>query len=358
MTSATDTPLGVAELLLNAGMVAWEAPVAGGSLTVLGDPMLLRGVAPRTLADLIDQVQEQDRERLLRAIAAEGGPARDLAYRVRHPERGLVAVHAVVSHRSAGGHELVTVIEGADAPLAADDAQARSTSTDAERFLHICSHDLREPLRMVTGFLGLLSRRSQGMSPAQLEHLATALDGAYRLDRMFEGLLKLTRCGRNRSDAVVKLDEAVALARERVAKLPEAPGAHWRIEPLPAVWGDRDQVVELLYELFKNALIFRKGDPAEIGIRAVGGSERMATIAVTDSGIGIPESGRERVFTVFQRLRQKEGAEGCGVGLALCAKIVLQHRGRIWVESGSPGATDIRFTLPRASSAAPALTGR
>ncbi len=175
---------------------------------------------------------------------------------------------------------------------------------------------------------------------------------------MLEGLLKLTRCGRDRVDAVVKLDEAVIAAQARVAKLPDAPLARWRIEPLPAVWGDREQIVDLLSELFANAVKFRLSDPPEIGIRAAGGSERMATIAVTDGGSGIPEPARERVFEVFHRLSHREGAEGCGMGLALCAKIVAQHRGRIWVESGGPGATDIRFTLPRASSAAPALTAR
>ncbi len=172
MATTTEPAMSAAELLGLAGMVAWEAPVAGGALVAHGDPTLLRGVAPRTLADLVDQLHEQDRERLLRAISVPGGPPRAISYRVRHPERGLVAVHATVVHRATGGQELVSVIEGADPTIASEDAQSRGAVAGAERFMHICSHDMREPLRMVTGFLGLLAagpghdaRAARGTSP-------------------------------------------------------------------------------------------------------------------------------------------------------------------------------------------------
>jgi len=232
-------------------------------------------------------------------------------------------------------------------------AQAQDAMASMERFVYLCSHDLREPLRMITGFLGLMQRRSQGMSATQTEYLGLALGGAIRLDAMLEGLLRHSRLSRMSSYetcAVAPLAREVQLRLGSARGLPESV---WTTASLPEVWADPQQLDMLLHELLANALGFgTPGGTPEVSLTAqrTTGAWRLA---IADRGIGIPAADRARVFEVFAQLNSASGGQGVGIGLALCAKIVAQHRGRIWIEDNPPdrrhpagGGTVVLVELP------------
>jgi len=231
--------------------------------------------------------------------------------------------------------------------------QAQAVIAGLERFVYICSHDLREPLRMITGFLGLMQRRSQGMSAAQLEYLGLSLDGAMRLDAMLEGLLRHSRLGRTRSVGTVALGPLARDVQERLGAARSLPASVWTTVELPEVWADRQQLETLLMELYGNALTFvAPGTTPEIALSAQRGDGGWR-LRVADRGLGIPAGDRERAFEVFTRLHTVPGEQGVGIGLALCAKIVEQHHGRIWIEDNPPdrghpggGGTVVVIELP------------
>ena len=229
----------------------------------------------------------------------------------------------------------------------AADALERS-NTELSQFAYIASHDLSEPLRMVSSYLGLLRRRYHGKLDKDAdEFIEYAVDGAARMRQLIEGLLEYSRAGRSEEPA-----EPVSLSlvttdvlRSLTAAIIDS-SAEVEIDDLPAVMGNRGQLEQLLQNLMANALKFHGDGRARVWVRAEGEAHGMTQIAVADSGIGIAPEKREHVFEMFQRLHDREAYEGTGIGLAVCRKIVERHGGRIWVDEREGGGTVFRFTLP------------
>ena len=220
------------------------------------------------------------------------------------------------------------------------------SNADLERFAYVASHDLAEPLRTISGFTTLLGRRYKG----KLDHEADEFigfieDGARRMQELIRALLDLSRAGMSASNPV-RVDLAAALAEvlNGLHAQIRDQDATVRAEGLPAVTGDPAQVRQLLQNLVANAVKFRTEDPprVEVSARQVPGDR--VEVSIADNGIGVPPDQAERIFEPFQRAAA--GHEGTGIGLAVCARIVATHRGRIWVEPRKEGGTVFRFTLP------------
>jgi signal transduction histidine kinase len=220
------------------------------------------------------------------------------------------------------------------------------SNADLERFAYVASHDLAEPLRTISGFTTLLGRRYKG----QLDHEADEFigfieDGARRMQELIRALLDLSRAGTSASNPV-RVDLAAALAEvlNGLHAQIRDQDATVRAEGLPAVTGDPAQVRQLLQNLIANAVKFRAEEPprVEVSARQVPGDR--VEVSVADNGIGVPPDQAERIFEPFHRAAA--GREGTGIGLAVCARIVATHRGRIWVEPRKEGGTVFRFTLP------------
>jgi PAS domain S-box-containing protein len=230
----------------------------------------------------------------------------------------------------------------------ASDALERS-NTELQQFAYVASHDLSEPLRMVTSYLSLLRRRYHGRLDADAdEFIEYAVDGAARMRTLIEGLLEYSRAGRADEPAEpVELSLVAAdVLRSLTAALIEA-SAEIELDQLPVVLGNRGQLEQLLQNLIANALKFRS-DRARVWVRSEPSSTGMAQIAVADGGIGIAPEARDHVFEMFQRLHDRDSYDGTGIGLAICRKIVERHGGRIWVDERDGGGTVFRFTLPTA----------
>lgn len=223
---------------------------------------------------------------------------------------------------------------------------ARSNA-ELEQFAYVASHDLQEPLRMVTAYMELLGQRFQGQLDAQAqEFIGYAVEGAQRMKALIEDLLAYSRVGRQGkpltftdSDAVVH--QTLQSLQVQIAE----SGATVTSDPLPTVRADRTQLGMLWQNLLSNAMKFHGQEPPRIQISARRqGAEWV--FSVRDNGIGLEPRHAERIFQIFQRLHTRAEYPGTGIGLAICKKIVERHGGRIWVESAPGQGAMFLFTLP------------
>jgi len=232
------------------------------------------------------------------------------------------------------------------------EAELRRSNEELERFAYVASHDLQEPLRTVSSYVQLLSRRYRGQLDADaVDFIDFAVGGVRRMQQLIEDLLAFSRVG-TRGAPLVPTDLQAAFEHTLAslhAALDESR-ATVTADPLPTVVADAGQLAQLLTNLIGNALKFHGADPprAHVGAERSG---RMWTISVQDNGIGIAPEYFERIFVIFQRLHARDEYAGTGVGLAICKKIVERHGGRIWVESAPGRGARFSFTLPAATEA-------
>jgi signal transduction histidine kinase len=244
--------------------------------------------------------------------------------------------------------------------IARQSEELTRSNTELEQFAYVASHDLREPLRMVSSFLGLLERHLAGKLDAEgHEFIGYARDGAQRMDQMIMDLLQYSRVGRMETVMEeVDLGRAVETAQQELApKIAEAGGAITIEGPLPTVAGFPAELARLFQNLLGNAIKYRAPDRApQVIVRACPVAEGWR-ITVADNGIGIEPQFFDRIFAIFQRLHTRTQYEGSGIGLAICKKIVEHHHGHIWVESEPGAGSAFHFILPATVAAqAPALS--
>src|SRR3972149_4786410 len=240
----------------------------------------------------------------------------------------------------------VTARKRAEAPARQTEELARSNA-DLEQFAYVASHDLQEPLRMVTGYCDLLQRRYKGKLDADADDFITfAVEGAKRMQELVRGLLAYPRVGPHGQtlelvDAKAAFDRAVA----NLSLAVQESGGTLTHGPLPAVMADPSQLEHLFQNLIGNALKFKGDEPPRVDVHAVRQAD-MWHFSVKDNGIGIDQRYTEKVFAIFQRLHGRGKYPGTGLGLAICKKIVERHGGRIWFESQAGHGTTFYFTLP------------
>ncbi|BCR04210.1 hypothetical protein DESUT3_12790 [Desulfuromonas versatilis] len=220
------------------------------------------------------------------------------------------------------------------------------SNQELENFAYVASHDLQEPLRMITGYIQLLSRRYQGRLDQDADDfIGFAVDGARRMEALIKDLLAYSRVGRKgQPPEKVDCNKLISTVLNNLAASIRESGAELRIGELPEVMADPLQLTQLFQNLVHNALKFKTDAAPRIEVRATprGG---FWEFAISDNGIGIDARHRERIFQIFQRLHPIGQYPGTGIGLAICKKIIDRHGGNIWVE-GEPGSgTSFHFTL-------------
>ena len=221
------------------------------------------------------------------------------------------------------------------------------SNKDLEQFASLASHDLQEPLRMVSAYMKLLEKKYHDkLDEKAAMYIHFAVDGANRMHNLIEGLMTYSRIGRGKSFGRVDSNRTFADATANLMTSIRETNAEVVSTPLPIVWGDATMLLQLFQNLLSNSIKYRKqGVPPRILISAER-LEREWLFSVQDNGIGIESGNFDRVFQIFQRLHTAEEFPGTGIGLASCKRIVEQHHGRIWLESTPGEGTTFFFTIP------------
>lgn len=228
-----------------------------------------------------------------------------------------------------------------------EDALARS-NRDLEQFAYIASHDLREPLRMVSSFLGLLVQRYKDQLDKDAQrYIHFAVDGANRMQRLIDGLLAYSRVGSQHTTmAAVDSGSTLRAAWLNLAPIVKETGAQLEAEALPVVHADTKLLLQLFQSLLDNSLKFRNELPPHIHVSARQNAGNTATISFKDNGIGFDMKHRDKVFEVFRRLHEIGKYEGAGIGLAIAKRIVEMHHGALDVEAAPNAGCTFHVTLP------------
>ncbi len=222
------------------------------------------------------------------------------------------------------------------------------SNRELEQFAYVASHDLQEPLRMVTSYTQLLARRYKDKLSAEAdEFIGFAVDGAIRMQSLINALLSYSRVETHGKQFTrVNLNEAVTQALSNLKLALEESKATVDVPTLPTIMGDPIQIMQLFQNLIGNAIKFHSKASPEIRI-GVKKSKTEWELTICDNGIGIDPRHYERIFIIFQRLHSKEEYPGTGIGLSLCKKIVERHGGRIWVSSPDKRGTCFHMTFAR-----------
>jgi signal transduction histidine kinase len=221
------------------------------------------------------------------------------------------------------------------------------SNTELEQFAYVASHDLQEPLRMITGYTNLLAKRYRGKLDQDAdEFMAFAVNGAKRMYVLINDLLSYSRVGTDAKPLTrTNCEETLAKTLASLQVAIDESGATITHDDMPTVMADEMQMGQLFQNLLGNAIKYRGKNPPEIHV----GCKRDAgywRFSVKDNGIGIDPQYSERIFVIFQRLHTRDEYSGTGIGLAICKKIVERHGGRIWIDSELGNGSTCYFTLP------------
>jgi signal transduction histidine kinase len=224
-----------------------------------------------------------------------------------------------------------------------DMTEQRRMEEELRGYADVVAHDLREPLAGITLLVNLLQRRAEEPPPpGVLEQLQASTQRARQL---IDGVLVYARSGELRSEPVA-LEAVVNEVAEDLRPALEEAGGALLVGELPQVLGDAAQLRRVFQNLVANAVKFRGEEPPRVEVSALPGSHEWV-VTVRDNGPGIDPKQATRIFGMFAR--GNDHAEGSGIGLAICRRIVEAHGGRIWVEPAERGGSAFRFTLPRSA---------
>lgn len=224
------------------------------------------------------------------------------------------------------------------------------SNKELENFAYVASHDLQEPLRMVSSFTQLLEHQYRDkLDDRAQEYIRYAVDGAKRMYDLLNGLLDYSRIHtRGKEFKRVDLTRILEIAKRNLTLMIEEKNASIKSNTLPEVDADEGQMILLFQNLIANSIKFSIEIP-KIYISSKSVDDNYV-ITVKDEGIGIESQYFDRIFRIFQRLLPREQVEGTGIGLAICKRIVERHGGKIWVESEPNKGSTFYFTIPKNSA--------
>jgi light-regulated signal transduction histidine kinase (bacteriophytochrome) len=236
--------------------------------------------------------------------------------------------------------------------------ELQRSNADLTQFAYVASHDLREPLRMVGSYMGLLSRRyGTHLDETAQGYIQYAIDGATRMQALINDLLSYSSAGTQALDVQnVPMAEVVRTALQNLDVAVRESGAHIRYDNLPTVCGDRKKLEQVMQNLIGNAIKFRKADVEPVISITSTSAGREWVFAVQDNGIGFDAKYQDRIYQVFQRLHGVGRYPGNGIGLAICRRIIEHHGGRLWAQSEPNLGSTFLFTIPTATDYLPEVS--
>ena len=281
--------------------------------------------------------------------AAENGSATDIRWHRRKDGTEFFANGFMNAIRDEAGAVIgfVKILSDETARKQLQDSLSESNAA-LEQFAYVASHDLQEPLRTMSSFAQLLTKKYDGKLDSEADkYLAFIVDASQRMSDLVRDLLEYARAATEEErPSSVALDEDLEAALTHLTQAVEESGASVTHDPMPTLQVDRGQMVRLFQNLIGNALKYRKpNQQPKIHVSAEQ-TGREWVIAIQDNGIGFDPQYAGSIFMPFKRLHQLGDYPGSGVGLAICKRIVEAHGGRIWAESMPGEGATFRFTLP------------
>jgi PAS domain S-box-containing protein len=305
----------------------------------------------------LEQLHPDDKERTVSEWMekVKTGDSFDIEFRIRRNdgEYHWFKTRAVPMHDAEGNiikwfgsNTDFDDIKKAEERLYKLNSDLERSNKELEQFAYVASHDLQEPLRMISSFTQLLYKRyNDKLDKDANEFIEYIVDGADRMQRLIQDLLSFSRIttrGGNftQADTHQALGEAIL----NLQILIKESGAIITNENLPVVFADYSQVVQLFQNFIGNSIKFRSEESPHIHISSKLINDELV-FSVKDNGIGIDPMYFDRIFVIFQRLNAGKQYPGTGIGLAICHRIVQRHEGKIWVESLLGKGSVFHFTL-------------
>lgn len=250
-------------------------------------------------------------------------------------------LHAILERKRLRNLERRRTLE-----LELADAELRRSNEELRRFASVVSHDLQEPLRMVTSYMQLLKRDlSDSLTPDQAEYLNFAIDGGRRMSELIQDLLSYSRVSAVEPQReLIDFNEVLKDVQVHLRASIEESGATLTSSGLPTMLADASQVRQLFQNLVSNAIKYRGDKPPVIRISARRDNSNWL-FSVADNGLGIDAENQQRIFEMFSRIHDRS-VPGTGIGLAICQRVVERMGGRIWVESTPCQGSTFYFTIP------------
>ena len=230
-----------------------------------------------------------------------------------------------------------------------DEERMRQLNDDLKHFAYAASHDLQEPLRMVTSYTQLLAKEYKGQLGKDADQfIGYAVEGAQRMEDLLKGMREYWQTSERAEEhhAAVDCNEVLKKALLNLQKTITDDGAVVTHKRLPTIRAEEVALIQLFQNLIGNAIKYRSKKPPQVEISAVKNGNEEWVFSVKDNGIGIDPQYAEKIFGMFNRLNGRK-YPGSGIGLAICRKVVERLGGRIWVESEKGRGADFKFTIPR-----------
>jgi PAS domain S-box-containing protein len=227
--------------------------------------------------------------------------------------------------------------------------ELKRSNQELEQFAYMVSHDLQEPLRMVTSFVKLLEKRYKGQFDSNAdEYIYYAVDGAERMQKLITDLLTYSRItSKDEEFELVNLESVLNKSILNLKVSIKENNARITYDELPTIKVDPIQITQLFQNLLGNAIKFRKDNEEPlIHVKADDNSDEWI-FQVIDNGIGVDSQHKDFIFGVFQRLHEINEYPGTGIGLSICKKIIERHKGEIWIESELGEGSKFCFTIPK-----------
>ncbi len=307
----------------------------------------------RSVTNISSQIYAEpaDRERMAELISSQGH-IENYELQVVTKDKSYIWVSAnirIVRDENGGFSYFEGTLEDISERKKAEE-EILQLNKNLEQFANITAHDLQEPIRMVSGFLGLLDKKYASVIDAQgKSYIDRAKDGADRMSILIRDLLEFSRSANKMAKKEpVDLRYVLELVHKDMGIVMEDTSANLFIpNSLPVVEGTQSALYRLFLNLVSNGIKFRKKDTApEVNISMLESADSWE-FTVQDNGIGVMEKDQPKLFHAFQRLHRKEEYPGTGLGLVTCKKIVETHGGRIWMTSEYGKGTGFHFTLPK-----------
>lgn len=342
---------------------SWDWDIINNTLAWSDEIYRIFGLTPQQFAaayeDFLNSVHPDDRELVINAVndAISGGKPYSMDHRITLPSGEVRIVHEQADItfdrdrrpvRMLGTVQDVTERRLAEKQLKEAMAELERSNRELENFAYIASHDLKEPLLMVSSYIQLLVRKFRGRLGSEADrYIDSAAKGVLRMERMINDLLEYSRV-QTQAKPFYEVDcaELLSQALDNLRVAINESGAEITWGHLPRITADASQLSRVFQNLIGNALKFRK--PSEAPRVTVSTLERQGDwlFSVKDNGIGIEAQNKDAVFMLFHRLHEKE-YPGTGIGLAVTKRIIERHGGKVWVESEPGKGSTFFFSIPK-----------